>query len=523
MNTLETGLQNIRHQLAGDRWFQLHRRCATFLLLIGFTIFGQWAAAQTWTSEFIKVDKSGKLVYIPDEKSNVIPDFSGVGYGKGVQAIPVIPVVKTVAPAGDSSQQLIQAAIDEVAAQPLNSKGFRGAILLKKGVYTIPGTIHLSASGIVLRGDGDETTLVATGDQQRSLIFVAGKGGIKEVPGTRQAIVDNHVPVGATSFTVASTAGYRVNDSIIVFRPGTQNWIHDLKMDQIEKRDDSTKQWQPEEYNLSFERIITRVEGNRIYLDYPIVMALDSTYGGGQIFKYHFEGRIKNVGVENLQCLSEYKNEEDEAHGWNAILMNRCENGWVRNVTAKYFGYSCVNLGAQSRNMTVDSCRFLEPKSILTGGRRYSFNNDGQLNLVKNCFASEGRHDYVTGARVCGPNVFYNNRSVNAKADSGPHHRWTVGTLYDNIITDGEINVQDRGNWGTGHGWAGANQVIWNCTVRKAAVQSPWVSGKNYVIGLQGEKYSGRLKGRPDAIWEGQNQPGLIPPSLYKAQQDQRN
>jgi hypothetical protein len=35
---------------------------------------------------------------------------------------------------------------------------------------------------------------------------------------------------------------------------------------------------------------------------------------------------------------------------------------------------------------------------------------------------------------------------------------------------------------------------------------------------MKGEKYEGRLKGRPDAEWEGQNQDGLQPFSLYMAQ-----
>jgi hypothetical protein len=135
-----------------------------------------------------------------------------------------------------------------------------------------------------------------------------------------------------------------------------------------------------------------------------------------------------------------------------------------------------------------------------------------------NCIATEGRHDFVTEARVCGPNVFYNCSATKTHADIGPHHRWTSGTLYDNIVTDGEIAIQDRGNWGSGHGWSGVNQVLWNCSVQKAVVQSPWVNGKNYAIGLQGEKYEGRLKGKPDGEWEGQNKKGLTPSSLYLAQ-----
>jgi hypothetical protein len=60
--------------------------------------------------------------------------------------------------------------------------------------------------------------------------------------------------------------------------------------------------------------------------------------------------------------------------------------------------------------------------------------------------------------------------------------------------------------------------MLWNCTVKRAAIQNPWVNGKNYCIGLKGEKYEGRLPGRPDADWEGQNQDGLQPASLYMTQ-----
>jgi len=489
-------------------------------LLIGFSCFVAITcfAQKQWSSKYVKVGKNGALIYPPDEEGNTIPDFSKVGYGAGMRYIPFVQVVKTIQAADSNSQSVIQAAIDVVAKLPLNKKGFRGAILLKAGVYNIPGTIRINASGIVLRGEGEDTKLIAVGKGQRNLISVSGKGELKEIAETRRRINESYVPVGAKSFRLSSTEGLEVGDSIVVFRPGTAKWIHDLQMDQIEMRDTSVKQWQTKEYDLHFERIITRIEKNKVYIDNPIVMAMEEQYGGGEIYRYSFEGRLNNVGIESLYCESAFTTDIDEDHGWNAVHLNRIENGWIRNITAKYFGYSCVNLGPQTRNITVDSCRYLEPKSQITGSRRYSFNNDGQLNLASNCFASEGRHDYVTGARVCGPNVFYNCRSENAKADIGPHHRWAVGTLYDNIVTDGEINIQDRGNWGTGHGWAGVNQVIWNCTAAKAAIQNPWVSGVNYVIGLKAKRYEGRLKGRPQAAWEGGSEAQLVPMSLYKAQ-----
>jgi len=369
----------------------------------------------------------------------------------------------------------------------------------------------------VLRGEGNDTKLVASGAGQRALISVSGTGSIRETAGSRTTITDDYVPTGAFSFHVQSAAGFAAGDRIIVYRPGTEAWVKDLKMDQIEARD-GTKQWEAKDYNFQFERVVTKTEGNTVFIDNPIVMALDKKYGGGEIYKYTFNGRLSEVGVENLYCESAFASDTDENHGWNAVLLDKLENGWVRNVTSRYFGYSCVNLDNYTRNITVQDCNCFDAKSQITGGRRYSFNNTGQLNLFMDCHATEGRHDYVTGAKVCGPNVFYQCTAKNTHADIGPHHRWAMGTLYDNIVSDGEINIQDRGNWGSGHGWSGVTQILWNCTVKRAAVQSPWTAGKNYCIGLQGGKYDGRLKGRPDGEWEGQNKEGLMPASLYMAQ-----
>ena len=489
-------------------------------------IFSFQTQSPFWESKFIKLNKDGSLKYIPDEKGNIIPDFSRIGYYGGDKNIPDIPVVKTIQPAANgASDGVIQSAIDEVSKRPPGKDGFRGTILLKKGVYKIPGEIHIETSGIILRGEGNainDTRLVAMSKKQVSLVDVSGKGNITEIKGTRVKVTDEYVPVGSFSFTVSSATGFTKGDKIIVFRPGTEQWIKDLQMDKIEERN-GTKQWQAKEYDLQFERVITKTEGNKIFIDNPVVMAMETKYGGAEIYKYNFEGRLSNVGIENIYFESEFESDTAENHAWNAITFNKIEQGWVRNVTARYFGYSCVNLESGAKNISVLNSNCLDHKSIITGSRRYSFNNNGQLNLFMNCHASDGRHDYVTGAKTCGPNVFYNCTAIKTHADIGPHHRWSMGTLYDNITTDGEINAQDRGNWGSGHGWSGVTQVIWNCTAKRAAIQSPWASGVNYCIGLKGEKYDGRFKGRPDAVWEGQNKDGLEPASLYVAQLKMRN
>lgn len=492
-----------------------------FSFFIPREIPAESSAEKKWESKFIKITNNGTLEYIPDEKGNVIPDFSRVGYYYGDRPLPVIAVVKEISPTGtDNDQEYIQAAIDEVAKRTPDKNGFRGALLLKKGTYKIPESIRIETSGIVLRGEGDDasgTKLVATAQKQVSLIQVSGKGQITELPGTRVKITDEYVPTGATSFLVEDAGKFKAGDKVIVYRPGTAAWISDLQMDRMEARP-GTKQWQPEEYGLHFERTITKIEGKKIFIDNPIVMPMETKYGGGELYKYTFDGRISQVGVENIYCESVYEKDTSENHAWSAVTFGRVEHSWAQRITARYFGFSCVNLQATAKNISVLNSNCFEHKSIITGSRRYSFNNSGQLNLFMNCHTTDGRHDFVTGARSCGPNVFINCSAKHTHADIGPHHRWSSGTLYDNITTDGDINVQDRGNWGTGHGWAGVTQVLWNCRVKRAAVQNPWVSGKNYCIGLTGEKYNGRLKGKPDGEWEGQNNAGLTPSSLYIAQ-----
>ncbi|MBZ4190638.1 hypothetical protein [Niabella beijingensis] len=485
------------------------------LLLLSLAVVS-FSSTDSWQSKYLEVNSDGTIRYNADAQGNTIPDFSKVGYRTGNVPIPDVPVVQTISP-GPHAEGAIQQAIDALAKKAPGKNGFRGAILLKKGTYPIQNNIKINASGIVLRGEGNDTRLIAEGTGRRALIDVSGTGAIEEIKGTRTAVTAAYVPVGAHALQVAAAAAFKPGDAIILQWQALPKWIEDLKMNQIVERP-GTKQWQAAEYDFKFQRTITKIEGNTLFIDNPIVMAIDAPYNTARVYKYRFEGRISQVGVENLSCVSAYTSDTAEDHSWDAVAFNKIENGWVRNVSATYFAYSCVNLGSLSRNISVLNCTSSDLKSIITGGRRYSFGNNGQMNLVMNCTARDGRHDYVTGARVCGPNVFYNCTATRTHADIGPHHRWAMGTLYDNITTDGEINIQDRGNWGSGHGWAGVNQVVWHCTAKKATVQNPWASGKNYCIGLQGQKSTGRLAGRPDGEWEGQNKKGLEPASLYTAQ-----
>lgn len=435
--------------------------------------------------------------------------------------LPEVQTVSTLRPNTDESDDTarIQAALDQIATMPLTPEGFRGALLLEAGEYRVAGTLELRASGVVLRGEGrseDRTVVIATGTARRPLIRINGGQRGTRIEASERVIRQPYVPLGVRSFRLVSTRSLAVGDAIEVYRPATKAWLAELGTDRLNRGpDDRTQNWDPREYSIGFERRITDIQGRTITIDAPIVMAMEREFGGGSVYKVTADQRIRQVGVENLRLISEYKvgrENDDEAHAWDAIKIQNLVDGWVRDITALHFGYSCVNLGHDAKQITVQDCAMIDPVSKIRGGRRYSFALAGQLCLIQRCYARNGRHDFVTHARVPGPNVFLDCVAEQAHSDSGPHHRWAMGTLYDNVVAK-ELNVQWRGRSGTGHGWAGANTVFWNSQAKRIDCQQP-PTAYNFAIGCFGEvRGNGHLEsiGMP-----------VDPPSLYAAQLAER-
>lgn len=464
---------------------------------VNLYVFQKPEAKAPQESKYAYPGESGKLVYAPlNDRKDIIPDFSQVGYMGGAATIPDVPVVRTIEPSeADDDRQRIQAAIEEVAKLPLQPNGFRGALLLKKGSYKISDTLKINASGVVLRGEGDGkdgTAIVITAKKQATAIQLAGSGSLQEVKDSRKAITDSYVPVGSRTVNVQDASGFKVGDDIVVFRPGTKEWIEMLGTNKLPQNTKDVLQWKPNEYNFHFERKIIKISGNQITLDIPMVHSLDPKYGGGFVYKYTYPGRIEQSGVEYLRLESAYASDTDENHGWTAVSLSSIQDGWVRNVTAQYFGYSTAVIGGSAKRITVKDSKYLDGKSQITGGRRYPFNVDGQLNLIENAYAETGRHDFVLGSQTLGPNVFYNSKAEKSNDISEPHHRYSVGVLYDNVSVNGKgafLGVQHRGRSGTGHGWGGANVIFWNTSAPYLIVMSP-PGSVNAAIGINNWLYT---------------------------------
>ena len=98
--------------------------------------------------------------------------------------------------------------------------GFRGAVLLKPGIYNCEKTISINASGVVLRGSGpgsDGTVINMTGNPH-VCISVRNKVDYNIV-GVPVSFADAYVPSGAISFNLTDAANFKIGDTVRIIKP----------------------------------------------------------------------------------------------------------------------------------------------------------------------------------------------------------------------------------------------------------------------------------------------------------------
>ncbi|MFM9824521.1 hypothetical protein [Flavobacterium sp.] len=492
-----------------------------------FFLAFQFLTAFSCYSQYVNLT-NGKLVYTMHANKgetnnvNIIPDFSMCGYGGGGVAIPVgiVPVRETLmAPESGTSRAMIQDAIDRVSLLPLDSNGFRGAILLKAGTYylndgtyTVSQTaLVISASGVVLRGEGQGTSgtvLISSLESKHTIIDVkpANDPTLQTINFTD--ITDSYVGTGAKSFNVITPSNFNVGDLITLrFSPNAQ-WLTDIRVNPYLNAGAGDILWDTTTYIVKFERKITAINGSTITIDAPVVMPMQTKYGLGQIGKLTITGRLTNVGVEDLRlqgpgvtatCLIDGTNRLE--HG---VKVWFGENYWVHGVTTVHSRYSCVSTWG-SKFVTVEDCAYVQPYGPKSGGYRYSFNLDAnsQFVLFQRCYANDGRHDFVTHARIPGPNAYVDCLSLKGSTE-GPHERWAMGTLYDNCKMETQLAISEhRGASGSGHGWAGITQLAWNTVSPTFTCDTP-LGFQNYIIGGTGtEVLSGYINHNQTGVYTG--------------------
>lgn len=315
------------------------------------------------------------------------------------------------------------------------------------------------------------------------------------MPETR--IVDTYVPTGATQLTLQDASIFNIGDLVNVLKTTNEQWIEDLGVGERLRhirggREGAGKTpWQPTDY--SHLRTITAIADNTITLDVMLPQSIVAKHGGGTVRKATAT-EDTHSGVESIRVVSNYdatqnsgSKNADYGNLRNGIGISAVDS-WVRDCTILHVSYAAVRI-SESRFVTVRDCKSLQPVGPVRGGKRYTYAIGGGNNvLVYNCYAEDGRHDFVIGARMAGPFVFLRSTAVRG-GQSEPHARWGVGTLYDNITMKdgGTLAAINRGDSGSGHGWAAANTVFWNSAAPRVVVfDTETVGENNFAFGYKG-------------------------------------
>ena len=460
--------------------------------------------------------EEGKLVYGADDLGNKIPDYSFAGYRLSEVPIPNVKPAFIISPVEGDATVLIQEALDQVATMPLDKNGLRGAVVLDKGDFEIEGTLFLRNDGVVLRGSGvgeGGTRLIGAGTKRDDLIKVQGTGDV--VLGEKLGVKELYHPLGNDFILVDQAGKLKVGQDIFITRPATQEWIDTMQMVDF-GGETGWIGWKPGDHDQVWDRKIHRIQGDTVFIDVPLTMALDPNYAKAYVEAYEWEGRIANIGVENMQLISTFdaENNKDEAHRWTAISMENVQDAWVRQVNFKHFASSAVAIHPTGKRITVEDCISMDPISEIGGHRRRTFYTQGQQNLFQRCYAEYGMHDFSVGLNAAGPNVFLSCESFLPDGHSGGIDGWSSGTLFDNVKIDGHgLGFKNLGQRQRGAGWTGSNSMLWQCSASLISCFSP-PTAQNWAYGTWGQ-FEG------NGNWENTNN-HINPKSLFYAQLEAR-
>lgn len=456
------------------------KKVAALVLLFG-CVYRVIAQSPAPRSSWVFQSASGELHYQYTKRGDRIMDFSAAGYMGGGVALPDVKAVITVSAKQGDNTARIQRAIDSVQRLPLRN-GFRGAVLLAPGVFTCNGELRLDASGIVLRGSGQATKIVMSGPPH-VCFNVGGKSTVKRM-GEAVKVTEEYIPSGANAFTVSDVSAFSVGDEIAIIKPVTAKWVHYMKMD-ILVRNGKPQTWIKGE--LVTERVIERIEGSRIFVSVPLTDSYDEIYTQPGTMVQRIERREERtqIGLEDLSIIAPAQPVTISQGHYAAIHTKGLADAWIKNIKI----LNTVNsIAVSGRRITVDRIQIRHTVPTIGAAKPADLAANGSQLFFNKCTIEGDNVFYLaTGAKVSGPIVLL-NCLFKGKGWIQPHQRWATGLLIDGCtVPEGGIDFMNRGEMGSGHGWAIGWAVAWNCIAKSYLNQQP-PGVYNWVIGSKGEK-----------------------------------
>ena len=459
----------------------------TALACFAATVFVS-ASSMAQQSHWVKRGQDGKLMYTYTAQGDHIPDFSYAGYEGGGVALPNVPAKRAVSPSGADDTSSIQAAIDAVSALPLVN-GFRGAVELARGTFHCASTLSITASGVVLRGAGDDengTAIMMTGSPHPAMRIA---GSLKQNDlGVDTTMADAYVPAGASIIHLADASNLHPGDLLLIRKPVTQAWIKFMGMDNM-SRNGRPEYWIRAPY-LEVRRRIAAVHANAITLAVPLMDDYDTRFfdgGHALVSKIELSGQISHVGVEDLRFVAPKRRIALGEPAFSGAAVRDVVDSWFRSV-ALLDTTNGISINSGSERLTFLKCNVVQEAAVTSHAKPADFACNGSQILFDRCTGSGDSTFYiVTQAGQQGPVVALNCRFLGNGAIE-PHQRWSTGLLIDNCdVPGGGIDLMNRGEMGSGHGWPTGWSVVWNSSAQRLGMNQP-PGAYIWSIGNRGEQ-----------------------------------
>jgi len=472
-----------------------------------------------------------------DAEGRFLHDFSYAGYRAGEADIPDVtgPIFDVAAAGADptgaaDSTSAIQAAIDEAA------RAGGGVVFFPAGLYRCDSPLMVSASRIVLRGEGaGRSRMFFARDQGPSYSSQLRFAGVEDAGS--MLLLARDAESRAFEIWLADAADLSPGDEVDLGQVVSEAWIAEHGMTGTWTV--SANQWRP-----FFRRTVVSVEPGspaRVRLDAPLRHPLLVRDGAGL---QRIRGWLSEVGIEDLAFSNAVSNEAARAYDQVHIIeFYRVKDGWIRRVhsfeSPLAEGGGHVQSGGfllhRSRRVTVRDCTLERAQNRLSGGNGYLFEiRQSNEILIADSAGIAGRHNFIQnwdfGTSGC---VFLRVQSREGLAVgsfgsmmgfSEFHHSLAMANLIDSAVTGDGWGAVNRGLESSGAGHTATETVFWNLQGGSLrSMQYRW----GYVIGTRGVEVVtdlsdifGQAQGtEPEDYREGINQgEWLRPASLYEDQ-----
>lgn len=483
-----------------------------------------------------------------DDEGRMLHDFSYAGYRNSEIPLPepkdlisTMTVVDADIAGEIDGTSAIQAALDEAA-------GAGGVVFLPAGLYRVDGLLSVTASNVVLRGEGaDQTRIFFTRHEGMSdKAHLTFSGSVKAAAET---LLEGEAAPLSLVVEVEDAGEFAVGDDVSLGWVITDEFIAEHGMTGTWVAFNGT--WQPF-FRRNVVAVDTEATPNLVTLDVPLRYPAKPR-DGASLRKE--TGYLTDVGVADLSVAT--------AVGWDSAWANErthalaflgVKDSWVQRVgtfpsplapdegagAKAHLQNGGIRIHA-SKRVTVADCVMEKAQNRGGGGCGYLFEiRVSSEILTRDCVGREGRHNFIQnwgfGTTGCVWLRCLSEGGLTVALKDFPefgglgfsefHHSLATANLMDsNVIHDG-WKAANRNDWSTGAGHTATQNVFWNMQGPGEAVSRQF--GWGYLIG-SGPETTVRTnlgggfdegKGTEPEDWlEGEGlAPLLVPQSLFEDQ-----